>query len=297
MIKDSTKQLLGTQFFKEEIRCDYLVPEKMKHIWATEIDLYLEFARICEKYNFRYFTLGGTILGAVRHYGFIPWDDDMDVALFRDDYEMFLKVAPQELPPPYFLQTPYTDPGSYFSHARVCNSSTTGMIQTFRHNHFNQGIWLDIEVIDDCDINKIEEDREAIYQSVMRCATYMRKGSTHIPSNRIHELSLYYTDDPLKEYELIQKIASNPAYKGSDYVNVATTTVYEPNKQVWPRHCFDDIIDMPFEGITVKVPDGYDEILRITYGNYMQYPPKEQRGIWHGNFFDPFRPYTEYIEE
>lgn len=298
MIKESTKELLGPDFFKEEVRCDFLVPEKMKHIWASEIDLYLEFARICEKYNLKYFVFWGSLLGTVRHHGFIPWDDDMDVALLREDYEVFLKVAPQELSCPYFLQTPYTDPGSFFSLARLRNSSTTGMIQTFRHNTFNQGIWLDLEVIDDCDMCKIHEDRDKIFESVMKCATYMRKGSPHLDEKRKREIKLYHTENPLAEFENIQRIASNPSYKGSDYCNVATITAYAPEKMAWRKCYFENTIDMPFENIIVKVPAGYDEILKGTYGDYMKYPPLEKRGVWHGgNFFDPFKPYTEYIEK
>lgn len=296
MIRTETRQLLGPDFFKEEIRNDYLVSEKMKNIWAVEIDLYLEFARICEKYNLKYFVFWGSILGAVRHHGFVPWDDDMDVALFRDDYEVFLRVAPSELKQPYFLQTPYTDPGSFFSLARLRNSSTTGMIQTFRHNKFNQGIWLDIEVLDYCDIEKIKENRDLIFPLIMKCATYMRKGSPFLDDKRKQELITYKTDNPLADFELMHKIASNPAYKGSDYVNVANISAYSPEKQTWNKKCFDEVLDMPFEGITVKVPKGYDEMLCGTYGDYMKFPPVEKRGTWHGgNFFDPFKPYTDYI--
>ena len=296
MIKSETRQLLGPDFFKEEIRSEFLVSEKMKNIWAVEIDLYLEFARICEKYDLKYFVFWGSILGAVRHHGFVPWDDDMDVALFRDDYEKFLQVAPSELSQPYFLQTPYTDPGSFFSLARLRNSSTTGMIQTFRHNKFNQGIWLDIEVLDYCDIEKIKENRDLIFPLIMKCATYMRKGSPFLDDKRKQELVTYKTDDPLADFELMHKIASNPVYNGSNYVNVANISAYSPEKQTWNKRCFDGVIDMPFEGITVKVPKGYDEMLSGTYGDYMKFPPVEKRGTWHGgNFFDPFKPYTDYI--
>lgn len=297
MIRNSTKELLGEAFFQEEIRCDYIVTEKMKHIWATEIDLYLEFARICEKYELKYFVFWGSMLGAVRHKGFVPWDDDMDVALFRDDYEKFLKVAPLELKAPYFLQTPYTDPGSFFSLARLRNSSTTGMIQTFKHNKFNQGIWLDIDVIDYCDINDIEENRRKIFPLVMKCATYMRKGSKYLDEKRINELEVYKTDNPLSDFEEIHRIASNPQYLNSEFVNIANVTAYTPQKMTWHKSCFENTLDMPFEGISVKVPAGYDEILHGTYGDYNAFPSVEKRGTWHGgNFFDPFKPYTNYIE-
>lgn len=296
MIKDTTIDALGNSFFEEEIRNEFPVSKKMKHIWAVEIDLYLEFARICEKYNLQYFVFWGSLLGAIRHGGFIPWDDDMDVAMMRKDYEIFLQVASSELKAPYFLQTPYTDPGAYFSLARLRNSSTTGMIQSFRHNRFNQGIWLDIDVIDFCDIDAIEENRTKIFPHVMRCATYMRKGAPNLDEKRKQELITYTTDDPLADFEAIHKIANNPAYKDSEYVNIANVTAYTPQRQTWKKQCFDSVTDISFENIKVKVPSGYDEILRTTYGDYMQFPPVENRGAWHGgNFFDPFNPYTEYI--
>lgn len=296
MIKQETLDLLGPDFFLEERRCGFLVSAQMKKIWATEIDLYLEFVRICEKYNLKYFLFWGSVLGAVRHKGFVPWDDDMDVALTREDYEIFAQVAPNELKAPYFFQTPYTDPGSYFSLPRLRNSSTTGMIHTFSHNKFNQGIWLDIEILDYCDINKIDENREKIFQSIMKCATFMRKGSPYLDEKRKAEIEIYHTDSPLTEWENIQRIASNPEYKGSDYMNVAIISAYAPAKQTWPARCFASAIDMPFEGITAKVPVGYEEMLTRTYGDYMQFPPEDKRGTWHsGNVFDTEKSYIEYI--
>ena len=78
------KAILGEDFFKEEVRCDYLVSAKMKRIWAVELDMYLSFAEICEKYGLNHFLIAGSLLGAVRHNGFIPWDDDMDIGMTRE---------------------------------------------------------------------------------------------------------------------------------------------------------------------------------------------------------------------
>ena len=80
-----------SSFFREEIRNGFLVTEKMKRIWYTEISLLQELDRVCKKYGLRYFAEYGTLLGAVRHKGFIPWDDDIDVAMFRDDYELRIR--------------------------------------------------------------------------------------------------------------------------------------------------------------------------------------------------------------
>lgn len=144
-------------FFNEEVRCEYTVTRQRKEVWAVELDLLREFSRVCNKYNLKYCADGGTLLGAIRHHGFIPWDDDLDIAMLRSDFEKLNEVAPIEFKKPYFWQTEETDKGSARGHAQLRNSATTSIIKTEyerqRNNNFNQGIFIDIfpfdTVIDD----------------------------------------------------------------------------------------------------------------------------------------------------
>ena len=86
------KGIIPKDFLNEEEKDGFLITETRKKIWAIELDLLFEVIRVCKKYNIQYTLAGGNILGAVRHNGFIPWDDDIDVAMFRDDYERFCRV-------------------------------------------------------------------------------------------------------------------------------------------------------------------------------------------------------------
>ena len=96
---------ISNTFFDEEIRDGYKVSREMKKIWAVELDLLNELNRVCNKHNIRCMAWAGTMLGAIRHKGFIPWDDDIDIMLFRDDYEKLCEIAPSEFTYPYFFQT------------------------------------------------------------------------------------------------------------------------------------------------------------------------------------------------
>lgn len=295
--KHDMRAILGEDFFKEEVRCDYLVPAEMKRLWAVLMDMYLSFAEVCDKYGFRYYVIGGTLLGAIRHKGFIPWDDDFDVAMPREDYDKFMKVCKDDFHPPLFLQTPYTDPDYFVSWIKLRNSKTTGLSKTTSHRRFNQGLYFDIFPMDYCNPNTIEEDSNNVFVSAKKCGAYMRRGSKLLNEKQKQDEITYYTDSPLAEWEKIQHIASNPVYHDSGFI-CNTVYVGDPYQlRMHPADCYSKIIECPFENITVKIPYGYDTILKIMYKDYMKYPPVEARGARHSDIiFDPDKPYTFYKE-
>jgi lipopolysaccharide cholinephosphotransferase len=290
------KAILGEDFFKEEVRCDYLVSAKMKRIWAVLLDMYLSFAEVCDKYGLKYFVVGGTLLGAIRHKGFIPWDDDFDVGMLREDYEEFLNIATSEIHFPLFFQTPYTDPGYFVSWVKIRNSTTTGISKITNHRRFNQGLFLDIFPMDYFSLDTMEENRSKIYECAKKCGAYMREGSKHLNERQKKDAITYYSDNPMREWNTLQRIASNVDNKGSEYIGNAVFTGYSLDKVVYPASGFDDIISHPFEGIEVPVPCGWEDQLRIQFGNYLEYPPLKDRGVRHSDvIFDADRPYTDYL--
>ncbi|MDR2410347.1 MAG: LicD family protein, partial [Bacteroidales bacterium] len=136
------------EYLKEEVRDNYFVSSDMKKVWYIELDILKEFIKVCNKYNLRYFADGGTLLGAIRHKGFIPWDDDIDIAMLREDYDKLVKIGPKEFKHPYFFQTPYTDKYYYQGHAKIRNSNTTGISRHEFNKKFNRGIFIDIFPLD-----------------------------------------------------------------------------------------------------------------------------------------------------
>lgn len=130
---------IPASFFQGEERCGYYVSPEIKKVWAVQLDLIAEFARICEKHGIKWWMDAGTLLGAVRHKGFIPWDDDVDVIMMREDYERFCRIAPEELSYPYSLQKEeYGREGRLTPIAKIYNVSTT-MGATAIKEHFDAG--------------------------------------------------------------------------------------------------------------------------------------------------------------
>lgn len=291
--------ILGKDFFNEEIRCDYLVTEKMKKIWAVNMDLYLEFAQICKKYDLTYYAYAGTMLGAIRHNGFIPWDDDMDVCMPRVDYELFLEVAPKELSEPYKLQTPFTEPGYFRTVTRLSNILTTRMLSFFRHSGMSHGLILDIFPLDNCNPETNKQEIDEILIHAKRCAQFLKRNDTEIMTpDHFARWKEYMTDDPMGEWEKVQQVAKKWQNSNTDYLNMKVCVSSDwisfnmPLKKEW----FSPIRKVKFENIEVPVPSDAESVLTVQYGDFMKYPPKEKRGSWHqGLIIDPERPYTDYL--
>ncbi|MBQ2395401.1 MAG: LicD family protein, partial [Alistipes sp.] len=152
------------EFLREEVRCDYVVTEKMKRVWATELGMLHRFGQVCQKYGLRWYAMGGTLLGAVRHKGFIPWDDDIDLLMPREDYNRLLEIGEEEFSSPYFLQTPCTERHFFRTHAQLRDSRTTGAILQDRNRDINRGIFMDIFPLDEVpnDANELKIHRKRL---------------------------------------------------------------------------------------------------------------------------------------
>ena len=294
--KHDMKAILGEDFFKEEVRWDYKISSEMKKVFAILLDLYMEFSELCDKYGLKYYANSGFLLGAIRHKGFIPWDDDLDVAMPREDYNKLMEIAPKELEYPYFLRTPYTDPECFYSSIVLMNLSTSFVPKIFRNNNFKMGIPMDIFPLDYCDPETLDADRKLIYKHIMRCSGWMKRGCNNFDYYQPSKYAEYKTDNPMKEWEEIQRIAQNPRYNKSQFLGISVLTILKKEQSIYPAKDFEHCIMWPFEKISVPVPVGYENLLSIQYGDYMTPPPNDERGKKNDQIiFDAERPYTDYL--
>ena len=290
IIKDG---ILPASFFEEESLCDFRVTKERKKIWALNIDLLYRFDAVCRKHHLRYSVAFGCLLGIVRHQGFIPWDDDIDVVMPRDDYER-LKEFKSEFENPYFLQFPGEDGGYYFSFAKLRNSNTTGISVAFRYEEFNQGIFIDILPLDNYCPDNIEGNFGRIKDLIAECSALMRRRNPYPDPTDLQKMERFSVirEGAVVSAELdavLQQFNSAP----SDAYVAWCCPVYDYKKMLFPKALFDDLKEIDFYGHPVMIPRNYDSVLRITYGNYIELPPVESRGKWHSsNLFNPDIPYA-----
>ncbi len=288
------------KFFEKEIRCDYLIDERMKKIWAVELEMLQRFDEVCKKHGLTYWAFYGTLLGAVRHQGFVPWDDDIDLAMLRDDYERFQAVAPYEFTDPYFFQNSYTD-RIIWPFSKIRDSRTTGI--EFRDlKDVNQGIFIDVFPLDSVPGNtEVQADPMFATQMLLwNVVTDPTRVLLEVKQDLLEgkrtmdeiRTLLEISKKDIKERFRIFENAILARFGETEEVNYIMGAFGGSNtmKKEW----FEDTVYLPFEYLEVPVPAEYDKVLIRRYGDYQK---PVRGGSTHQNIIlDPDMSYREYFD-
>lgn len=267
----------------------------------VQCDLLRKFIEVCQENNLTYCAFYGTLLGAIRHDGFIPWDDDVDVVMPRKDYDKLQKIANYVFEPPYFLQTPENDNCFYGGYAKLRNSATTGIEERDRKQDCNRGIWIDIFPLDNVPANekkKKTQFREILfYQRLLAKKNYgMQRVLYDLESH--HEKKYLVLSKLLPKDFLCRRLKKAMTCGQSDKSSkVAVMARYYGGKiyQEYNLKDFSFLINHAFEGEKIMIPSGYENCLINDYGmDYMLYAPEEERIPHHKAQYDVKKAYTSY---
>lgn len=254
--------------------------ENLRTLQRCILDIALEFKRICEKNNLKYFLAYGSLLGAVRHGGFIPWDDDMDVGMPREDYEKFLEICEKELSDEFFFQTCETDKGHGFGYAKIRLNGTVMKEDYAENSCQHNGIFLDIFPYDAMPQNKL---LQKIQFRMYKCIKWAALGKTDydfvLPKRRRFAKAMKILFFPFKRNTLCKmenRVCRMYEKSGTDkLINM------EWYRGVLDISDLEDMKTLKFEGYDFAVPNRYHEHLTSIYKDYMTPPPVEKRGIQH----------------
>lgn len=281
-----------------ETRKGYYISTEMKKVWAVEMALLKKLLEVCEKHNLRIWAEGGTMLGTVREKGYIPWDDDIDMAMLRDDYDKLQKIAKEEFKAPFFFQSGYTDLfPSGFSKLRM--DGTAAIIPYEINQNFHQGIFIDIFCYDAVPDNKDDfekqrkKGKQRIKQLKIYCDPYWSftdfKHNWNVVKAKWEVWRKGFTKC-FQEYDNIYR-----QFKISDNKYISFIAFYyELDRYLRDKHWYDETIYLPFEDIMMPVPKDFDKILTLQYGDYMK-PVKAP--TMHGNFevLDTEKSYLDHL--
>lgn len=253
--------------------------EYLKELHKVEVEILDEIVRICEKHSLKYYLIGGTLLGAIRHNGFIPWDDDLDIVMPRADYDKFCEICKTELDEKYYLHNIDTDNKYWLIHAKVRKNNTVFDEEIISNVDCHKGIFVDIFPLDDArDINSKEQLKRTRKIKIISALIYWKRKLKSKYSLKLKIVSLLFAPISIKKLTKYQlKLMTKFNNEKCDYyINYGSN--YDTVKQTMLKSKYEPSCEVEFEGKRYKTLGEYKYFLERIYGsNYMQLPPEEKR--------------------
>lgn len=265
-----------------------------REVQLGELEILKKLDEICHKLELRYFLTFGTLLGAVRHQGFIPWDDDIDVMMPRPDYEKLMEhlIANEKDYAPLKIMSYRTNKEYIYPIARLCD--TRYYVDYEGTVEYGLGLFVDIYPLDGCgnsleEAKKIRKKNRLMTQCVHQAGMNKFRKSEQAWWRTPAKFAMYCYAKLRGAYYFAKKLDAAGQKYGYDDNKFVNLTIWDTCVLAYPREIFETSQLMQFEDAQLAVPGGYDEILRLCYGDYMKLPPEKDRIAHHY--------YTAYLKD
>ena len=264
----------------------------MKRINSNELkeiqlDMLKRFDLYCRDNKITYYLAFGTLIGAIRHKGYIPWDDDIDIMIPRKDYNKLIKLYNKDRTNSNLkIISHITDKGYYLPFAKLINTST--IVKENVEVNYELGVYLDLFPIDYM-TNSLEKARQILKKSYQYCMKLQFKTITWSKKRNIVKnivlmigkmfLSVQSIDSILNRFD--KYCQQNIAYDNSKYIGILPGLESSSDNNIYIKEWFNETVEVEFEGGHCPAPSGYNDLLRSIYGDYMQLPPKDKQVTHH----------------
>ena len=285
------------EYFEDEVRDGFYVPAQMKHAWAAQLEVLNDIDKACTENEIQYFAEWGTLLGAVRHHGFIPWDDDMDICMKRADYEKFLRIYDKIMPENYTIYNITTDTETDDFLSRVINGRSINFdkIHLEKYHGFPYSAGIDIFPLDfiapDEDDDKYHREVIAIVNTLAKTIRGMQEDESLMTEEAIADvkedvkhieklcnITIDEDADLVQQLNiLVDRLCGLYTEDESEYITLMPLWLdvngiwRDGERYRFPKDYYTKTVRLPFENTTIPVPYAYDKILKTKYGDYKQF--------------------------